>query len=151
MRSTVSVAEMCHHIETLIAPYIRQNPDEWGLQIIWLPRTRGARVISELGGAAFEIRLPRIRSSISYAIALHEIGHIRGKHQRSRDVRVRERWAWQWAWENALFWSPPMDRVGTASLCAVEIHRARLQALQDGRSLNRQPDRVGELRTVPIQ
>jgi hypothetical protein len=32
-----------------------------------------------------------IKSTISYAPALHEIGHVRGRHQLSRDSMVRER------------------------------------------------------------
>jgi hypothetical protein len=43
-------------------------------------------------------------------VALHEIGHIRGRLQLSRSRVVRERWAWRWAEENALVWTPAMDR-----------------------------------------
>src|SRR5262249_5820985 len=57
-----------------------------------------------------EIRITPITSRISYAAALHEIGHLRGKHQRSSSTLVRERWAWEWARTNALIWSPHMQR-----------------------------------------
>src|SRR4051812_19656709 len=53
-----------------------------------------------------EICIPPIRSAISYATALHEIGHIVGPHQRSRESMVRERWAWRWAKSQALIWTP---------------------------------------------
>ena len=57
-----------------------------------------------------EVCIPPIKSSVSYATAMHEIGHIRGRYQRSRHEMVRERWAWRWAERNALMWTPVMDR-----------------------------------------
>ena len=118
-----SIAAMRRHIDELLAPYLRQDRDD-GVQVIWLPRTRGECVIRDLGGAVLEIRLPRIRSIVSYAIALHEIGHIRGRHQRSCSVMVRERWAWQWARENALSWLPAMERVAAKSIYAAKADLA---------------------------
>ena len=56
-----------------------------------------------------EIRIVPIESETSYASALHEIGHLRGRHQRSRSTLVRERWAWEWARANALIWTPSME------------------------------------------
>jgi hypothetical protein len=110
-----AVAVMRRHIDELLVPYMRQDIDD-ALQVHFLPSTRGACVIRNLDGTVLEIRLPRIRSVISYAVALHEIGHIRGRYQRSRNVMVRERWAWQWARENAPSWSPAMERVAAKSL-----------------------------------
>jgi CRISPR/Cas system-associated endonuclease Cas3-HD len=43
--------------------------------------------------AASEIHTTPIRGVVSYAIALHEIGHILGQYQASRHVMVRETWA----------------------------------------------------------
>src|SRR5258706_14214903 len=63
-----------------------------------------------------EICIPPIKSPISYATALHEIGHILGRYQRSSDSMVREHWAWQWAKRNALIWTPVMDRCADSSL-----------------------------------
>jgi hypothetical protein len=57
-----------------------------------------------------EILIPPIKSSRSYATALHEIGHILGRYQLSWVVLVRERWAWEWARRNALQWTPGMQR-----------------------------------------
>ena len=56
-----------------------------------------------------EIRIVPIASRILYASALHEIGHLRGRHQRSSSTLVRERWAWEWARANALIWTPGME------------------------------------------
>src|SRR5215475_5426653 len=53
------------------------------------------------GGRAYssywlrEVFIPPVRSTRTYATALHEIGHILGRHQLSEVVLVRERWAWE--------------------------------------------------------
>lgn len=59
---------------------------------------------------AEEIQIAPIKSALSYATALHEVGHLEGRHQNSKRVMVRERWAWQWARANALVWTPAMER-----------------------------------------
>jgi hypothetical protein len=59
---------------------------------------------------AREIWIPSIKSARSYATALHEIGHILGRHQLSEVILVRERWAWEWARRNAIEWTPTMRR-----------------------------------------
>jgi hypothetical protein len=56
-----------------------------------------------------EIWIPPVKSPRSYATALHEIGHILGRHQLSKVILVRERWAWNWARRNALRWTPAMQ------------------------------------------
>jgi hypothetical protein len=63
-----------------------------------------------------EIWIPQIKSSISYAFALHEIGHIRGRHQTSRSHMVCERDAWAWAKAHALIWTEAMERLRFACL-----------------------------------
>lgn len=55
---------------------------------------------------ADEIRTPPIRTAISSTAALHELGHMLGRHQRSRRIIVRERWAWTWRGRIALRWTP---------------------------------------------
>ena len=62
-----------------------------------------------------EIVIAPIRSAISYAVALHEIGHILGRRQHSKSVLVRERFAWQWARGAARTWTPAMERRAMAS------------------------------------
>ena len=59
-------------------------------------------------GVADEVQIPPIRSDVTYAVALHEIGHNLGRHQNSRRSIVREVWAWRWARTNALIWTPRM-------------------------------------------
>jgi hypothetical protein len=63
-----------------------------------------------------EIDTPPIRGAVSYAVVLHEIGHILGRYQDSRHTIVRERWAWAWARRHALMWTPAMERCAVASL-----------------------------------
>jgi hypothetical protein len=63
-----------------------------------------------------EVHISPIRSAISYATALHEIGHIKGRFQRSKSLMVRETWAWRWAEENALAWTPRMAKNRRKSL-----------------------------------
>jgi hypothetical protein len=78
----------------------------------WCNRPSQAVAFRELE----EISIPPIKSALSYATALHEIGHIKGQHQRSQSVMVRERWAWEWARSNALIWTPAMQRSAEKSL-----------------------------------
>jgi hypothetical protein len=49
-----------------------------------------------------------VNSEVSYATALHEIGHILGGDQQSRFLVVQERGAWDWAQQHALTWTPAM-------------------------------------------
>ena len=65
-----------------------------------------------------EIHTPPIRSAVAYATALHEIGHILGRHQDSRVVLVRERWAWRWARRHAIAWTRAMERSYSLTLTA---------------------------------
>jgi hypothetical protein len=57
-----------------------------------------------------EIWIRSVKSRLAYATALHEIGHILGRHQLSDVVLTRERWAWDWARRNALQWTPTMQQ-----------------------------------------
>ena len=66
-----------------------------------------------------------IRSVISYAVALHEIGHIKGRHQRSRYEIVWERWAWEWARRNAIVWTPRMEALAQKRMA---WHEAEVRA-----------------------
>jgi predicted Zn-dependent protease len=53
-------------------------------------------------------------------VALHEIGHVLGRHQRSKRSVVRERWAWRWARANALQWDHVQERYSAACLAALK-------------------------------
>jgi hypothetical protein len=84
----------------------------------WIRRAADAYAIREADGAADEIHTPPIRSATTYATALHEIGHILGRYQTSRNSITRERWAWQWARDNALVWTKAMERHAIQALAA---------------------------------
>ena len=79
-------------------------------------------------GEVLELQLPAIRSESSYATALHEIGHARGRHQQSRARLTRERWAWQWAHENALIWTDAMERARIKALAWYEAKARKPKA-----------------------
>lgn len=71
------------------------------------------------GGSASKrgrfIRIRPIKSAITYAIALHEIGHILGPWQ-SQPRLYKEAGAWKWALEVAIVWTPPMQKTMIRSL-----------------------------------
>jgi hypothetical protein len=83
-----------------------------GIAVYWVKRPSQAHALHE----AEQIHIAPIKSAISYATALHEIGHVLGRHQRSKHVLVRERWAWEWARRNARCWTPAMERCAISSL-----------------------------------
>ncbi len=71
------------------------------------PRDFGARAYPEIG----EIETPPVKGRLSYATALHEIGHLVGSSQQPRwKTMMREIGAWKWARRNALIWSPGMEK-----------------------------------------
>ncbi len=55
------------------------------------------------------INIRPVKSSITYCVALHEIGHILGSKQSSYRLEA-EAYAWQWAIDNAKTWTAPMNR-----------------------------------------
>ena len=63
------------------------------------------------GGRAWRkskrINIRPVKTAITYAVALHEIGHVVGPKQSGRRLE-RELAAWQWARQNAKAWSPAM-------------------------------------------
>jgi hypothetical protein len=95
---SVSIEDLRQHVRAIC--------ERRDISVYRCKRGRQAMALSE----AEEITIPPIRSVLSYATAMHEIGHILGRHQTSRRVMVRERWAWNWARANALVWTPAMER-----------------------------------------
>jgi hypothetical protein len=73
-----------------------------------------------------EIHLPPIRSPVTYAVALHEVGHCLGRHQQSKHLMIREGWAWRWARSHALCWTPAMERKARKSLEWYEPRAAKM-------------------------
>jgi hypothetical protein len=70
------------------------------------------------------VHLRPIKSEKAYASALHEIGHIRTG--RFDDVLTEERRAWEWARDNALVWTPTMQREAGSCLGGYETDEAHL-------------------------
>ena len=106
-RSPLTAQEMHEHVIGLCS----KHDIVWE----WCKRPSQAWSARELE----QICIAPVRSPISYATALHEIGHILGRHQQSRDSMTRERWAWQWAKSNALLWTPVMERYAAKALAFV--------------------------------
>ena len=87
----IPVADMVDHVERLCRSH---EPDPIAL---YYSRGRKAYALRDPD----EIFVAPIKSVITYAVALHEIGHIKGRYQLSWRCIVRERWAWEWAKRNA--------------------------------------------------
>ena len=120
---------MRRHVEQLTAAFAQDD-----VAIYTVKRLDRAKVLTHPEtGELLELQLPAVRSAVSYATALHEIGHVKGRHQKSRSVMVRERWAWRWAKENALIWTSAMDRSATKALAWYEARQ-----LQSRRCLKHQ-------------
>lgn len=64
------------------------------------------------GGRAWRrdrrIAIRPVKTAITYAIAMHEIGHILGPRQLGSRLD-KEVGAWEWAKANAIEWTEPMD------------------------------------------
>jgi hypothetical protein len=110
----MTVDEMRNHVETLC--------EYQGINITRCARIERARSVREFD----EIWIAPIRSAISYAVALHEIGHILGRHQSSCKVLVRERWAWQWARQNAQMWTPAMEQHASKSMAWYDANATKI-------------------------
>jgi hypothetical protein len=63
-----------------------------------------------------EVCIPPVKSQAAYATARHEIGHLLGRYQQSRDLMARERGAWRWAEHNALVWTRGMEHFAVRCL-----------------------------------
>lgn len=63
------------------------------------------------GGRAWrrkrKIAIRAVKTAVTYAVALHEIGHILGPRQNSTRLD-KEVGAWEWAEQHALEWTPAM-------------------------------------------
>ena len=104
-----TVEDMRRHIEGLLAGLSR--PDDY-VEVHWIDRPTRAWACREAG----VITVPRVRGAVSYATALHEIGHFLGHHQRSCSKLERELWAWDWAEHIAGVWTRAIERDAQKSL-----------------------------------
>lgn len=112
--TSVNVQEMREHVNALAAAH------EIAVETRHVIRLRDSFALREADGASDEINVAPIRSALSYAVALHEIGHILGCYQASPCVMTRERWAWKWARKHAIVWTPAMERYAAKSLAWYE-------------------------------
>jgi hypothetical protein len=138
----VSVEAMRRHIEQLCLAFAQ---DDVPISIVKRLHQAKALTVSETG-ELLELQLPTVRSAVSYATALHEIGHVKGRHQKSRSVMVRERWAWRWARENALIWTDAMERSATKALAWYEARQLRVDAVLNTRKSRHPAATSGRLR-----
>jgi hypothetical protein len=99
----IGVDAMGAHIEELC----EQNE----IDIDFIQRPGRARAAAALQ----LIRIAPIRSAISYATALHEIGHVVGPLQWA-GVLKREEGAWRWAERNALVWTDWIEQHRQSSM-----------------------------------
>jgi len=83
------------HIEALLA--------EHGIAVEWRDRANG-----RAWRKPRRVAIPRVKTAITYALALHEIGHVVGPQTGRR--LDREAQAWRWAEANAIEWTEPMIR-----------------------------------------
>ncbi len=114
MNSSEATADaMRAHIERLLAQH--------EIRHYWIKGTAAADAYA-LRDSVFgdRIGIPRVRGELTYALALHEIGHILGAHQNSPDVMTREREAWRWARDNAIKWTPKMEHYAARLLLSYE-------------------------------
>lgn len=114
--SKPSVDEMRSHVLGIAA--------KADLTVSWCRRPTSAWAAREIE----EVQIAPIKSEISYCTALHELGHILGRHQQSRQLMVRERWAWKWARTNALAWTVRMEKNRGESLRIAAQRAAEGQA-----------------------
>jgi len=94
-----------------------------GVAIVW--RTSGS-ITGRAWRRGRRITIPPVRSEITYALALHELGHILG-HQSGRRLS-REVQAWAWAKDTAMSWTPRMTRYCRKLLASYERWAVRRQA-----------------------
>lgn len=115
-------AELFHlHIEQLC----RKHGIRWQRDCSRPSQSRG---VVDPAHEIAEIHTPPIRSAISYAAALHEVGHVLGQHQHSQRIMVREGWAWRWARAHAMIWTPRMEHSRQEALAWYAPRAARYDA-----------------------
>lgn len=73
------------------------------------------------GGRAWRksrtVKVRPVKSAITYAIAMHELGHILGKRQSGTRLD-KEVGAWEWAHDNATEWTDTMEAAMQKRLCS---------------------------------
>ena len=116
------------------------TPEDMRLHVATICRDEGIRVLphSRGGRASKDHRIIAIRpvkSAITYAVALHELGHVLGPWQ-SLPRLYAEAGAWKWAKEVAGIWTPVMEEKMSRSLHSyvlwAERRAPRIKLPEDG-------------------
>lgn len=123
----MNIDAMKAHIERLLAElHARRQPDD-DFAVSWTDDEDEAHAVRDLGGEVMELFLPSIRTAEDYATALHELGHMCGRYQNSKNQVTRERWAWHWARQQAQTWTAAMEEHEIAALNAARINKEERQ------------------------
>jgi hypothetical protein len=109
MMKIVTIEDLRRHV---LDVWGKDDGIEW-ISEVWMPTAN-----HETG----TLRLHPIKSEAAYAVALHEIGHLR--QGLCEDELLDERRAWDWARDNALIWTPTMEREAERSMGSYEAHEA---------------------------
>src|SRR5579871_914004 len=89
---------------TDLARHVRELGERYDIFIHYHNECEHARAFS----FSNEIETPFIVSYRTYAIAMHELGHLLG-HGQDRGCLSAERGAWTWARNHALMWTAEMQ------------------------------------------
>lgn len=113
------VKTICRHHQLVV---VRAEPmGAWALSA-YRQQLLDRRVV-----AVSEVGLPWVRGAETYAVALHELGHILGSCQELRHHTLSaEVGAWYWAVEHALVWTPAMT---SRAVSAIRTREGRFGTL----------------------
>jgi hypothetical protein len=121
---------------TLARTSTRTTPRRLAKHVDDICARAGIAIVSHARGGrswrkAGKIAIRMVKSDVTYAIALHEIGHVVGPQVRGRLNREVE--AWQWAQRHALIWSDAMSATMQRSLGSYVVWALRRQHRERGR------------------
>ena len=85
LKQAIGVEDMRRHVAQLTSGF----PPDADVRISRVRELHQAKMLKDDYGNVLELWLPPVRSEVSYAVALHEIGHIKGRDQKSLDVLVQ--------------------------------------------------------------
>jgi hypothetical protein len=128
---------MREHVEGIIK--------EHGIVYRPIKDVRQSRCFPWRAGEKPVVQFPIVRSARVYAIALHELGHALGRQVDHPDDIGREQDAWEWARDNAIVWTPEMERLEAACM-----RRATMRWEAGTRVLNALHERAQKRDTLVI-
>lgn len=109
MRRIPTTADMVDHVRSMAVAFnvLMVEADCYGIDVAWANISQRS------------ITIPHIVDDVTYAIALHEMGHILapgGFLGLKRSHLEEEENAWDWAHHYALDWTPAMEQVRVLTL-----------------------------------